>query len=53
MTNADVPVLAAETLRVYRGRGVDARVERRPSLDAVNALRGGPVDFETIKQLEG
>jgi hypothetical protein len=46
-------VLAAEALGVYREEELDARVERRPSLDTVNALRGGPVDFETIKQLEG
>jgi hypothetical protein len=51
VTNAYVPALAAEEFGVYREEGLDARVERLPSLDAVNALRDGAVGFETITKL--
>src|SRR5437899_1880791 len=38
-------VLAAEEVGVYREEGLEAHVELLPSLDAVNALRDGAVDF--------
>src|SRR5881396_3830576 len=45
VTNSYFPALAAEELGLYREEGLDAHVELLPSLDAVNALRGGAVDF--------
>jgi NitT/TauT family transport system substrate-binding protein len=45
VTNSYFPALAAEELGVYRQEGVDAHIELLPSLDAVNALRDGAVDF--------
>jgi NitT/TauT family transport system substrate-binding protein len=45
VTNSYFPALAAEELGVYREQGLDAHVELLPSLDAVNALRDGAVDF--------
>ena len=45
VTNSYFPALAAEELGIYREEGLDAHVELRPSLDAVNALRDGEVDF--------
>jgi len=45
VTNSYFAALAAEELGVYREEGVDAHVELLPSLDAVNALRDGAVDF--------
>ena len=45
VTNSYFPALAAEELGVYREEGLDAHVELMPSLDAVNALRDGAVDF--------
>ncbi len=45
VTNSYFPALAAEELGVYREEGVDAHVELLPSLDTVNALRDGAVDF--------
>src|SRR5881628_1093601 len=45
VTNSYFPALAAEELGVYRDEGLDAHVELLPSLDAVNALRDGAVDF--------
>ena len=45
VTNSYFPALAAEELGVYREEGIDAHVELMPSLDAVNALRDGAVDF--------
>ena len=45
VTNSYFPALAAEELGIYREEGLDAHVELRPSLDAVNALRDGAVDF--------
>jgi NitT/TauT family transport system substrate-binding protein len=45
VTNSYFPALAAEELGVYRDEGVEAHVELMPSLDAVNALRDGTVDF--------
>ena len=45
VTNSYFPALAAEELGVYREEGIDAHVELLPSLDAVNALRDGAVDF--------
>src|SRR5713101_10147982 len=45
VTNSYFPALAAEDLGVYREEGLDAHVELLPSLDAVNALRDGAVDF--------
>jgi NitT/TauT family transport system substrate-binding protein len=45
VTNSYFPALAAEELGVYREEGLDAHVELLPSLDAVNALRDGTVDF--------
>ena len=45
VTNSYFPALAAEELGIYREEGIDAHVELLPSLDAVNALRDGAVDF--------
>jgi NitT/TauT family transport system substrate-binding protein len=45
VTNSYFPALAAEELGVYREEGLDAHVELLPSLEAVNALRDGRVDF--------
>ncbi|MBI1846604.1 MAG: ABC transporter substrate-binding protein [Candidatus Rokubacteria bacterium] len=45
VTNSYFPALAAEELGVYRGEGLDAHVSLLPSLEAVNALRDGAVDF--------
>src|SRR5918996_2117450 len=45
VTNSYFPALAAEELGVYREEGLDAHVELLPSLEAVNALRDGAVDF--------
>jgi len=45
VTNSYFPALAAEELGLYRDDGIDAHVELLPSLDAVNALRDGRVDF--------
>ena len=45
VTNSYFPALAAEELGVYRDEGLEAHVELLPSLDAVNALRDGKVDF--------
>jgi NitT/TauT family transport system substrate-binding protein len=45
VTNSYFPALAAEELGLYRDEGLEANVELRPSLDAVNALRDGTVDF--------
>src|SRR5436309_1866210 len=45
ITNSYFPALAAEELGLYREEGIDAHVELLPSLDAVNALRDGQVDF--------
>ncbi len=45
VTNSYFPALAAEELGLYRDEGIDAHVELLPSLEAVNALRDGRVDF--------
>src|SRR5262245_50802986 len=45
VTNSYFPALAAEELGVLREEGLDAHVELLPSLEAVNALRDGAVDF--------
>jgi len=45
VTNSYFPALAAEELGVYREQGLDAQVSLMPSLEAVNALRDGAVDF--------
>ena len=45
VTNSYFPALAAEELGVYREEGLDAHVQLLPSLEAVNALRDGAVDF--------
>jgi ABC-type nitrate/sulfonate/bicarbonate transport system substrate-binding protein len=45
VTNSYFPALAAEELGLYREQGLDAHVELMPSLEAVNALRDGVVDF--------
>ena len=45
VTNSYFPALAAEELGLYRAEGLDAHVELLPSLEAVNALRDGAVDF--------
>ena len=45
VTNSYFPALAAEELGLYRAEGLEAHVELLPSLDAVNALRDGAVDF--------
>ena len=47
VTNSYFPALAAEELGFFRDEGLEAHVELRPSLDAVNALRDGGVDFVT------
>src|SRR2546429_13856 len=48
VTNSYFPALAAEELGLYREEGLDAHVELLPSLDAVNALRDGAVDFVAL-----
>jgi ABC-type nitrate/sulfonate/bicarbonate transport system substrate-binding protein len=45
VTNSYFPALAAEELGLFREEGLDAHVELLPSLEAVNALRDGAVDF--------
>jgi NitT/TauT family transport system substrate-binding protein len=45
VTNSYFPALAAEELGIFREEGLDAHVELMPSLEAVNALRDGVVDF--------
>ena len=45
VTNSYFPALAAEELGLFREEGIEAHVELLPSLDAVNALRDGAVDF--------
>jgi len=45
VTNSYFPALAAEELGLFREEGIDVHVELLPSLDAVNALRDGRVDF--------
>src|SRR2546427_2548354 len=45
VTNSYFPALAAEELGVFREEGLDAHVSLMPSLEAVNALRDGAVDF--------
>src|SRR5438093_704194 len=45
VTNSYFPALAAEELGIFREEGLDAHVELLPSLEAVNALRDGGVDF--------
>jgi ABC-type nitrate/sulfonate/bicarbonate transport system substrate-binding protein len=45
VTNSYFPALAAEELGVFREEGLDAHVDLLPSLEAVNALRDGAVDF--------
>jgi NitT/TauT family transport system substrate-binding protein len=45
VTNSYFPALAAEELGVFREEGLDAHVGLLPSLEAVNALRDGAVDF--------
>jgi ABC-type nitrate/sulfonate/bicarbonate transport system substrate-binding protein len=45
VTNSYFPALAAEELGIFREEGLDAHVELLPSLEAVNALRDGAVDF--------
>src|SRR6266849_10840839 len=45
VTNSYFPALAAEELGIYREEELDAHVELMPSLDAVNGLRDGAVDF--------
>src|SRR5437899_11611353 len=45
VTNSYFPALAAEELGVFREEGLDAQVQLLPSLEAVNALRDGAVDF--------
>jgi NitT/TauT family transport system substrate-binding protein len=45
VTNSYFPALAAEELGFFRDEGLEAHVELRPSIDAVNALRDGGVDF--------
>src|SRR5438093_673423 len=45
VTNSYFPALAAEELGVFREEGLDAHVQLLPSLEAVNALRDGAVDF--------
>src|SRR5262249_47023067 len=45
VTNSYFPALAAEELGLYREEGLDAAVTLLPSLEAVNALREGAVDF--------
>src|SRR5262249_7492075 len=45
VTNSYFPALAAEELGFFRDEGLEAHVELRPSIDALNALRDGGVDF--------
>ena len=45
VTNSYFPALAAEELGLFQDEGLEAHVELLPSLDAVNALRDGGVDF--------
>src|SRR5438093_5114438 len=45
LSNSYVPAVAAEELGVFREEGLDAHVQLLPSLEAVNALRDGAVDF--------
>jgi NitT/TauT family transport system substrate-binding protein len=45
VTNSYFPALAAEELGIFREEGLDAHVELLPSLEAVNALRDGAVEF--------
>lgn len=45
VTNSYFPALAAEELGLYREEGIDAHLALMPSLEAVNALRDGDVDF--------
>jgi NitT/TauT family transport system substrate-binding protein len=45
VTNSYFPALAAEELGIFREEGLDARIELLPSLEAVNALRDGVVEF--------
>jgi ABC-type nitrate/sulfonate/bicarbonate transport system substrate-binding protein len=45
VTNSYFPALAAEELGLYREEGIDAHLELLPSLEAVNALRDGAVQF--------
>jgi ABC-type nitrate/sulfonate/bicarbonate transport system substrate-binding protein len=45
VTNSYFPALAAEELGIYREEGIEAHLELLPSLEAVNALRDGVVDF--------
>src|SRR2546425_4698940 len=45
VTTSYLPALAAEELGVFREEGLDAHVQLLPSLEAVNALRDGAVDF--------
>src|SRR3989454_10352944 len=45
VTNSYFPALAAEELGVFREEGLDAHVQLLPSLEAVNRLRDGAVDF--------
>jgi ABC-type nitrate/sulfonate/bicarbonate transport system substrate-binding protein len=45
VTNSYFPALAAEELGIFREEGLDAHVTLLPSLEAVNALRDGAVDF--------
>jgi ABC-type nitrate/sulfonate/bicarbonate transport system substrate-binding protein len=45
VTNSYFPTLAAEELGLFREEGLDAHVELLPSLEAVNSLRDGAVDF--------
>ncbi|MGH7334036.1 MAG: ABC transporter substrate-binding protein [Candidatus Rokuibacteriota bacterium] len=45
VTNSYFPALAAEELGLFREEQLDAHVELLPSLEAVNALRDGVVDF--------
>jgi NitT/TauT family transport system substrate-binding protein len=45
VTNSYFPALAAEELGLFREEGIDAHVELLPSLEAVNALRDGVVEF--------
>jgi hypothetical protein len=49
--NALFRALAAEELGVYREEELDAHVELLPSLDAVNALWDGAMNFKTINKL--
>ncbi|HWP56952.1 MAG TPA: ABC transporter substrate-binding protein [Candidatus Acidoferrales bacterium] len=44
ISNTCFPALAAEDLGIYKGEGLDARVELFPMLRATEALRDGTVD---------